>query len=1076
MSGPAERRPVPAGFFALRTPLLPYDELETLFEGAGERPPGEDLAGLEAALAEDRRRGRNVLARFVARPAVREALFLASPDLLDSLEAWEKDPDGARGRRVERALVKYLVRMSSRPTPFGLFAASCTGLVGEETRFVLASRDAHRRHTRLDVEYLFLLAEAVANDPSARGKLVYRPASSLYRSGDRWRYVEARSGENGRSYGLVAVSDSQALRETLARAEAGATFADLAEALVDDEVSLAEATEFVEGLAGAQVLVPDVGLRITGPEPARVMAALLEARLGPSGTADALVATADALEALDEAGDAVGPERYRSLARALPRLPTRTDLSRLFQVDAVTEASPTLGGAVLEELERAVAIAWRLLPRSRPEMAAFREAFLERYGEREVPLLEALDEESGVGYPAWEGERSATEPLLDGLAFPPPPENGKTRWRERERLLLDRLHAAWSRGEREIVLSDADLAEMAPGEPLSLPGAFAAVAAVAAASDDALGRGDFLLALTGLDGPAGACLLGRFCHSDPRLHRLVEEHLREEETLDPEAVFAEVVHLPEGRAGNVLLRPVLRDYEIPFLGVSGVPSERQIPLSDLLVSVSGDDVVLRSRRLGRRIVPRTTAAHDYTRNSLGIYRFLGEMQTRDVAVGRPWSWGPLGGAPFLPRVRVGKTVLAAATWNVAARELAGLRSPGEARRHVSVREWRESRGIPRRVLLVGDDDHELVVDFDAVLSVDAFLHATNGRNTVVLSEVLLGAGSLCARGPDGRYVHELVVPFIRRGPAQRPEAPQPAGTGGTRHAGLARRSFPPASEWMTAKIYAGVATGDRLLREELGPFVREALEQGTADRWFFLRYADPRPHLRLRLHGDPARLNAELLPALASTLRASPLAELVWRVQLDTYEREVERYGGPDAIEIVEEAFQADSDAVLELLGLLEEGDAGGEERWRIALRGADALLDDLGLDLPGRRRVVEEIRRELGAEVGADAAFGRSLGARYRSLSKDLEQVLEPDDEETSPLASGFEALRARSRRLVPLALRLRGLESEGHLCRSLSSIAASLVHMHLNRLLRSAQRRQELVVCDFLSQVYASRQARKS
>lgn len=1074
MSGPAERRPVPAGFFALRTPLLPYDELETLFGGAGEHLPGENLAELEAALAEDRRRGRSVLARFVARPAIREALFLASPDLIDSLEEWEKDPDGARGRRVERALVKYLVRMSSRPTPFGLFAASCTGLVGEETRFVLASRDAHRRHTRLDVDYLFRLAEAIANDPSARGKLVYRPASSLYRSGDRWRYVEARSGENGRSYGLVAVPDSQALRETLARAKAGVSFTDLAEALVDDEVSLAEATEFVEGLAEAQVLVPDVGLRITGPEPARVMAALLAARLGPSGAADALAGTADALRSLDAAGDAVDPGRYRTLANALPHLPARMDLSRLFQVDAVAEASVTLGGTVLEELERAVKIAWRLLPRSRPEMTAFREALLERYGEREVPLLEALDEESGVGYPPWEGERSATEPLLDGVAFPPPAESGKTRWRERERLLLDRLHEAWSHGETEIVLSDADLAVMAPGEPLPLPGAFAAVAAVAAASDDALARGDFLLALTGLDGPAGACLLGRFCHADPQLHRFVEEHLREEETLDPEAVYAEVVHLPEGRAGNVLLRPVLRDYEIPFLGVSGVPAERQLPLSDLLVSVSGDDVVLRSRRLGRRIVPRTTAAHDYTRNSLGIYRFLGEMQTRDVAVGRPWSWGPLGSAPFLPRVRVGRTVLAPATWNVAAKELAGFRSLGEARRHVAVREWREKRGVPRRVLLVGEDDHELVVDFGAVLSVDAFLHAASGRDAVVLSEILLGSESLCTRGPDGRYVHELVVPFIQRGPAQGPEAPQP-GPDVTRDASLVRRSFPPASEWMTAKIYAGVATGDRFLREELGPFVREALEKGAVDRWFFIRYTDPRPHLRLRLHGDPARLNAEVLPALASTLRASPLAELVWRVQLDTYEREVERYGGPDAIETVEEAFQADSEAVLELLGLLEEGDVGSEERWRIALRGADALFDDLGLDLPGRRRLVERVRRELGTEVGADAAFGRSLGARYRTLSKDLEQVLEPEDEEASPLGPGIEVLRSRSRRIAPLGRTLRGLESEGRLSCSLSSIAASLVHMHLNRLLRSAQRRQELVACDFLSRLYASRQARK-
>ena len=64
------------------------------------------------------------------------------------------------------------------------------------------------------------------------------------------------------------------------------------------------------------------------------------------------------------------------------------------------------------------------------------------------------------------------------------------------------------------------------------------------------------------------------------LRQHVEGHLRAEEALQPDAVFAEVVHLPEnGRTGNVILRPALRAYEIPYLGQSGVPAERQIPVT-----------------------------------------------------------------------------------------------------------------------------------------------------------------------------------------------------------------------------------------------------------------------------------------------------------------------------------------------------------------------------------------------------------------------------------------------------------------------------------------------------------------
>jgi len=52
--------------------------------------------------------------------------------------------------------------------------------------------------------------------------------------------------------------------------------------------------------------------------------------------------------------------------------------------------------------------------------------------------------------------------------------------------------------------------------------------------------------------------------------------------------------------------------------------------------------------------------------------------------------------------------------------------------------------------------------------------------------------------------------------------------------------------------------------------------------------------------------------------------------------------------------------------------------------------------------------------------------------------------------------------------------MERDGRLQRPLADLAANLVHMHLNRLFRSAQRRQELVVYDFLFRLYASRKAR--
>src|SRR4029077_12218322 len=127
--------------------------------------------------------------------------------------------------------------------------------------------------------------------------------------------------------------------------------------------------------------------------------------------------------------------------------------------------------------------------------------------------------------------------------------------------------------------------EIATGGVPPLPDACSVMATlIASRAADAAQVGRVLL--HSVSGPAGASLLGRFCHADPDLLANVCAHLREEEALDPDGIFAEVVHLPEGRLGNILLRPVLRRYEISYLGRSGAPVDQQIPVTDVTLRLA----------------------------------------------------------------------------------------------------------------------------------------------------------------------------------------------------------------------------------------------------------------------------------------------------------------------------------------------------------------------------------------------------------------------------------------------------------------------------------------------------------
>src|SRR3954467_6883286 len=274
-SGP-ERPFAPSGFFAFRTPLLPFEELESF--SAGLEAPGAmgspEPQALAAALAADRERLRARLAALAARPEVLEAVFLASPSLYDSLAIWRAAPDSKKGLRAERALLRYVYRMAARSTPFGLFSGCSLGQIetapGSPTRIAVAPRAAYERHTRLDMDYLFALCEDLGRDPGVREALLYRPNSSLYRAAGRLRYAEARLENKVRSHHLVAVDTTDYLEEALRRAEGGARAGELVEALVafdpDGEVTPEEASEFVAELIDSQILVSDLSTPVTGPE------------------------------------------------------------------------------------------------------------------------------------------------------------------------------------------------------------------------------------------------------------------------------------------------------------------------------------------------------------------------------------------------------------------------------------------------------------------------------------------------------------------------------------------------------------------------------------------------------------------------------------------------------------------------------------------------------------------------------------------------------------------------------------------------------------------------------------------
>jgi thiopeptide-type bacteriocin biosynthesis protein len=1074
-----------SGFFALRTPLLPRETLTWFGADLEAGCASTESGALETALARDAERLRDRLRDLVSDAVVREALFVASPSLDEAVGAWMNDTSAARARGTTEILVRYLVRMAARPTPFGLFSGCSTGFVADTTEIELGSRDAYRRHTRLDMQYLGSLCEALKSDPVLARALAVRPSSGLYEAGGQIRYAEAHTDPvtRARSYHLVSIERTEYLDATLARARqpGGATPSELVCALVDadGEIPEEEAQDFVTALTRNQMLTSDLEPPITGEEPIRQLVSTLRSSAEGEAVAHRLDHAAAALGALDAEGLGHCPTRYRAIAEALATLPAKPELARLFQVDLYKPTSKAvLGGEVLAEMKRGIELLRRISPpREDDALSRFRESFIERYDAARVPLTLALDEDAGIGFGGGVGETADPTPILKGLDFPRRPVH-RAMFGRREAHLQRRIVDAERSQRLEWVLDPGDVEHLSNRAPSRLPGAFAVVATLAASSAEAAKSGEFRLLFHHVNGPSGALLLGRFCHGDATLRRAVEGHLAAEEASRPDAIFAEIVHLPEGRLGNILCRPVLRRWEIPYYGRSGAPVEQQIAVTDLLVGIEHGRVVLWSKRLDREIVPRLTTAHNWSTAALGIYRFLCALARQESADDLAWSWGPLESGPFLPRVRDGRVVLSPARWNLSKASLEALADPERPARYRAVQKLRAELKLPRWVGVV-DGDNVLPVDLENVLLVESLVGLVRSRDSASLVEIL-DAGELVVRGPEGRFDHELVVPFVTV-PAQ---SSRTTPTGRTSASEPSARRYTPGSEWLYAKLYGGTATADSVLKEIVAPLVEMGRTSGALSGWFFIRYADPHTHLRFRMRGDPKRLFADMLPALHERAQSLLGDGRLWRLQLDTYEREVERYGGPRGIELAERVFEADSDAVLSIVQELE-GDAAEDARWRLALRGIHMLLVDLGLDMASRADLLRHLRAAFGAEHEVDVGdpnrpgpkavrFVKGLGKKFRAERPALEALLATPAGTDHDLDPGFEILARRSERLAPVIGALRGCERAKLLTKPIDDLAASFVHMHTNRLLRAAPRAQELVLYDFLLRLSDSEAAR--
>jgi thiopeptide-type bacteriocin biosynthesis protein len=273
------------------------------------------------------------------------------------------------------------------------------------------------------------------------------------------------------------------------------------------------------------------------------------------------------------------------------------------------------------------------------------------------------------------------------------------------------------------------------------------------------------------------------------------------------------------------------------------------------------------------------------------------------------------------------------------------------------------------------------------------------------------------------------------------------------------------NEWIYYKIYTGVKTADFILMNHLKLLLERLVDNRDIDQWFFIRYSDPDFHLRLRLHLTHKSKLAHVINAVNIELKELKELELVWKLQIDTYNRELERYGF-SIIEQSESLFYFDSKMIIDSLEIIENND-NPNLKWLWGLMIIDTFMDNFNFSMIEKKDLMENLKISFGNEMGVDKNLKKQLSTKYHKIKTEIDAFINKKIE-TKMLCVLLEKKTASIINDIEV---IKNCKNE---FLNINYLISNHIHMTMNRLFRTKNRQNEFVSYQMLYFYYESRIAR--
>jgi thiopeptide-type bacteriocin biosynthesis protein len=1003
-----------------------------------------------------------------ANPILREALIVSSKDLYEAVVKENLSKESKGTSQIQSSLIKYFIRLSTRPTPFGLFSGVAMGrfdeVCGDESDIIVSSPELHTKRARPDMEWVYGLIKKIESNSNIRYNLRVRFNDFTFANGNRIEKPNKTSmqhdemAENPRELSTsIRYTDQVKMLEK--DSMEFRLFSDIINEVVTNNpnVPASKVEAFFTQLLDNEFLLSELRPPLTNTDMLDYVIQVLKNIENTEETHYYIEKIEAIRNSLNEYNSSVIGNGIDAYNKAMFKLKELHECENYLQVDMKAHfKNNVLDSKLKDELEKLAALLYKVAPvgQKSDEMAHYFELFIEKYGyNTEVPVMELLDVDKGLGSPSHFNINTVARTVQ---------KRQKTEKEQRlEALLARKLLVSLRGGKRSTELTDDDIDYVCGTEihgeepvPMSYIQSFELnLLAHTGASD-----GHFTI--IGASDSIGKTF-GRFgdMFSENEIS-LLYKGLNTQKELLSDYVIAEITELPpRGRTSNVSINNSDYDFQI-VLSTNPCTEKTTLSIRDLYIGAerTGEQFYIKSKLLGKKIIVTMTSMLNPSIGSSTL-RFLREVSSwRKINVLNGF-YGLLSTTfEYYPRITYGKIILKPETWVVSKDILFGKddkKNSKDVFDSVFI-DYRQKWNIPRFVHL-NEVDNKLLLDLDNPTHRNEMYNVLkkNSVMPITITELTCEFDDYAAIDESGKnYVPEIVVPFVlsnKKSSLDKKSAKIKQTKSLITQSDVSlncmqvdRNSFfllPGDENWLYYKLYGCSKRQNELLVTIFDELERMSSES-LVNKYFFIRYADPEFHIRLRIQANDEKAPS-LFTRMNNWLNIIQNDGLISKTVIDTYQREIERYGGSDLIKQAEEYFCCDSKLVMKLIKMQRyEGLSLSFDY--IGMSFIVTVLEAFGLSLDEQQSVLDSIsnnssyRKEFQRNRKMFMCAVNSSDNWFEICSYPGEVGV---SDVYSLLSSNFLAIEKYAKAVLEADI-------QGKLTSHVKDIAFSLIHMFCNRL----------------------------